>query len=310
MNLSNWLWGGRVKQPKIDRWLELFDEKDKSNALSLLSQFMFYDLKEVRQVLKSMYKDMFLAPLIQKARKEVIKSYKLEDYNSYLRSQIKATKFLGVGNPSESSSLILYFFRQVNDLPKDSFINASDLLDYVKEGESLSVKLKDESINRLIFIDDLSGSGDQAKRNLKSTIETIRKLDTENRIEINYYTIFSTSDAINKLTDSKTDEDIPLFDNVEQVFELDDSYKVFSKTTRYLQQTGSIATFEKSCREKYHAKCKPDDLGDGDCGYGDSQLLLGFFYNVPNNTLPIFWSESDEWLPIFKRYSKKYKMGI
>ena len=38
-------------------------------------------------------------------------------------------------------------------------------------------------------------------------------------------------------------------------------------------------------------------------GYKDSQLLLGFTHNTPDNTLPIIWKE-ENWIPIFKRYSK------
>jgi len=33
--------------------------------------------------------------------------------------------------------------------------------------------------------------------------------------------------------------------------------------------------------------------------------LIGFFYNIPNNTLPIFWSDKYGWFPLFKRYESK-----
>lgn len=31
-----------------------------------------------------------------------------------------------------------------------------------------------------------------------------------------------------------------------------------------------------------------------------------YYYNTPNNTLPIFWSDENSWQPIFQRYNKKY----
>lgn len=42
-------------------------------------------------------------------------------------------------------------------------------------------------------------------------------------------------------------------------------------------------------------------------GYRDGQLLLGFAYNTPDNSLPIIWSSGTRdvpWTPVFKRYSK------
>jgi len=43
-------------------------------------------------------------------------------------------------------------------------------------------------------------------------------------------------------------------------------------------------------------------------GWGDCQLLLGFYHNTPDNTLPVIWYDEDEinWYPIFRRYNKKY----
>ena len=34
--------------------------------------------------------------------------------------------------------------------------------------------------------------------------------------------------------------------------------------------------------------------------------MMGTYYNTPNNTLPVFWSEKNKWHPIFTRYNKKY----
>lgn len=36
-------------------------------------------------------------------------------------------------------------------------------------------------------------------------------------------------------------------------------------------------------------------------GHGDSQALIVFERSCPNNTLPIIWDSSDDWVPLFKR---------
>ena len=41
-------------------------------------------------------------------------------------------------------------------------------------------------------------------------------------------------------------------------------------------------------------------------GYDNGQYMLGFEYNTPDNTLPIFWGMGDGWVPLFKRYQKIY----
>jgi hypothetical protein len=48
---------------------------------------------------------------------------------------------------------------------------------------------------------------------------------------------------------------------------------------------------------------------DDACGYKDSQMLMGFHHNTPDNTLPIMWADNtavggSNWAPIFKRYPK------
>jgi hypothetical protein len=114
-------------------------------------------------------------------------------------------------------------------------------------------------------------------------------------------------------------ESSELFDKADTVFELDETYKIFSDESRYFSKTLSIEDrdfFENACRTCYRDKWElnGDDISrqDGgilnkdECGYADGQLSLGFFYNIPNNTLPIFWAESNDWKPIFKRYSKVY----
>ena len=303
--LSTWLWGKSVLLEDINLWLENFTEvepdREKYIALSLLSQFMFYDLREIRQAMKSIYKDKFILPLTSSYR-DSVQSYNLEDYSNNVESIMKKTVFASVGNPSESSSLLLYFFRQRNKLAKDFFMHSHQLLANDFQGTD---------IEYLIYIDDISGSGGQAIKTLGDIIPKIKSKYTN--IKILYFTIFATTVALEKLESSK------LFDKVDTVFELDETYRTFSNESRYFSKRLSQDDrdfFESVCKNHYRNQWElsEDDisrqeggiLNDDECGYANGQLSLGFFYNIPNNTLPIFWAESDEWKPIFKRYSKVY----
>jgi len=44
-------------------------------------------------------------------------------------------------------------------------------------------------------------------------------------------------------------------------------------------------------------------------GHSNGQYAFGFYYNTPNNTLPLFWSDQNGWIPIMKRYDKVYGKG-
>ena len=303
--LSTWLWGKSILLEDIDLWLENFKEvepdREKYIALSLLSQFMFYDLREVRQAMKSIYKDKFILPLATNYR-DSTQSYKLKDYSDHIDEIMGKTVFASVGNPSESSSLLLYFFRQRNKLEKDLFVHSHQLL---------ADDFKESNIEYLIYIDDISGSGGQAISTLGDIIPKIKNKYTN--IKILYFTIFATTVALDKLGKSK------LFDKIDTVFELDKTYKAFSDESRYFSKHLSHEDrdfFESVCRTNYRSQWElgSDDisrkkggvLNEDECGYADGQISLGFFYNIPNNTLPIFWAESKNWKPIFKRYSKLY----
>ena len=43
-------------------------------------------------------------------------------------------------------------------------------------------------------------------------------------------------------------------------------------------------------------------------GYNHDQQMLGFYYNTPDNTLPIFWCD-ENWISVFLRYNKIYGKG-
>ena len=88
---------------------------------------------------------------------------------------------------------------------------------------------------------------------------------------------------------------------------LSDEYKAFSPRARYFTDPDVRERLKKICT-KYGKRLYPEHP----LGYEDSQSLLVFPHNVPNNTLPIIWagpeSESEEgvvWKPVWKRIKIK-----
>ncbi len=77
--------------------------------------------------------------------------YDSDKIDEYYIKELNKTRFLGVGNPSESGVHLLYYFRQENCLSEKCFINAYDIFnsDY-----SRGLELCDPTINHYVFVDD------------------------------------------------------------------------------------------------------------------------------------------------------------
>ncbi len=297
--LNKTLWENKAYKKQIDRWLNNFigtfndNNDEKLHALYLLSLFMYFGHYQIRELLRSLYRDVFKYPIIARLRRENNDTKDLDLLEQKFIEELNKTRFLPIGNPSESGSHVLYYFRQENDLEKDLFINSHEI--FTRDRNTGEVKLKNTDINRYIFIDDFCGSGHQAEEYSLNIVEDI--IDNKKDVEIYYYTLFGSTDGLKHIK-SKT-KFIP-----KCIFELDESFKCFSVDSRYfyVNYTNIDKNFAESFCKEYGLRIAPIYP----LGYDNSQLLIGFSHNIPDNTLPIIWGESlqDEIVPMFKRYHK------
>lgn len=301
--LSENVWENKVKGENIDRWLKNFEANEdisvceSSHALFMLSNFMYFGVKEIRELLKSIYRDKVKIPLIRDIR---LKNKNTKDQafiKTTYNDELSATKFLGMGNPSESGTHLLYFFRQENNLPKELFIHTHEILSINRDSNNnKTISLKNKNIKRYIFIDDVCGSGTQATQYSEDLLREIKDLDST--VEVSYFTLFATSEGLKNIRKNT------LFDNVDCIFELDDSFRCFSENSRYFKGIENLLISkqfaEKFCKKYGQKMYFPEEH---QLGYKNGQMLMGFSHNIPDNTLPIIWSEYN-WQPILKRYSK------
>lgn len=257
-------WHDCIKKSDIEEWLNNFTGKvftkseEEILALMLLNNFIYITHDEVMHLCRVMYYE-YVHTITSNG----------EDYNEVL----KQTKFYPIGNPSESSSLILYFFRMANGIGKDKFAH------YPRDANRT---------NRVVFIDDISGSGQQASDVIK---EYIRRTTSDNKY-INYYTLIGTEVAEEVFRNMDINYRAAcLLDGRMKLFS-DDSYTKFSDQERKI-----LSHFIDGYR---------DEVNWEPMGYKSSQIAIGFYYNVPDNCIPIFWSEFNGWKSLFKRFHKKY----
>jgi hypothetical protein len=303
--LNERVWENRNQWPQVEAWLANFDgraglepEVEKLHALFLLSQFLFIGSAETRVLLQSVYRDLFLIPLIQDVRASLGETRDSMLVEARVVEALAKTRFLGVGNPSESGVHLLYYFRQENRLTKELFLDSAAVFEStLGEDGKIERALAHPHVERYIFVDDVCGSGDTAAKYSEGIVTELLALKPD--AKLHYMAMFATRKGMENVRTTK------FGGGSAAVFELDDSYSCLSPGARILLDAPphiDAATLEKVAIS-YGELLWPGCPG----GWGNNQLLLGFQHNTPDNTLPIIWAEGSSslpWTPAFKRYAK------
>jgi hypothetical protein len=304
--LNERLWDQRAPRPVIDDWLENFAEDSESSpserlhALFLLSQFVYFSDLAVRELLRSLFRDHFRYPIVAELRRTNGDTTDGAFLREAFAAELRATRFLGIGNPAESGTHLLYYFRQENGLSKDQFVAVPELFD--RSLADPNVQLANPDIQRLVFIDDFCGSGSQAVIYSRNILRVLRDIAARSGqpLHMSYLVLAGRADGLQTVRAS-TD-----FDAVEAVFELDSSYRSLSPGSRHFENVPPGVTREDARDIALHYG--KTLWAAHPLGYKDGELLIGFHHNIPDNTLPIIWFDepSPPWKPVFPRYHKVY----
>lgn len=304
--LNETLWEGKGSYKKVKAWLDNFKDDEKIHALYLLSQCIYFNDFQIKQLLISIYRDFFKYPHIERIRKNngntLDETFIKIEYEKVLSN----TRFVCVGNPSESSARLMYDFRNENKISKALFIS-------VQEIEKCPA-----GVNNFVFLDDICGSGNQMVDYTKAVIPVINL--NFPKAKTYYYLLLGTKHGKDFIrTNTKIDV-------VDSVLELDNSFKTFHSESRVFKSIPSeidirkIYTFTgregKALMNSILCRTNPlldysasNALSERDkFGYKDGQYLIAFNHNTPDNTLPILWYNEDTvaWNSIFKRAHKIY----
>lgn len=110
--LNSILWEYRALRPRIDKWLANFGtDQEREYALYLLSRLMYFNSSNIRNLLKALYRDLYRYPVIERIRKNNNNTLDKDFIEREFKKELYNTRFLGVGNPSESGVHLLYYFR-------------------------------------------------------------------------------------------------------------------------------------------------------------------------------------------------------
>jgi hypothetical protein len=244
-----------------------------------------------------LFRDHFKYPIVARVRRRAADTSDPAFLQAAFEFALERTRFLGMGNPSESGTHLLYMFRQVNGLSKKQFIGTHEVFDLTQSVPSLA----DPAITRYVFIDDFCGSGEQAERYSTGAVARMKAGAAQAGVRINvaYHVLLATQKGLQRVRTRTA------FDEVACVMELDDSFRAFEPGSRYFRSAppGIDRTFAASLARLFGLHLQPN----APFGYENGQLMLGFLHNTPDNVLPIFWHPGNTmkaWHPVFPRHRK------
>ena len=265
------------------RWLRNFSgDREIYLALILADGIMYYSLDEVRSlwglILTNRVKQWLLADTFGDGPLPNIDEW----FHQYLRGKCV---FLGYGPASKSGHSQLYYFKQSHSIGK---------LQYLEFHELLHGANNLNGIERVFLVDDMVGSGDQAKTtwNKKFGGRSLNDVQQENaHLKFVYLALVGFGDGKKEIEDTT-----PM--KVILGHELDERSKCFSDTSMIYVDDSERSEASTVMEEKGKM------LYEHPLGYADMQLAVAFCHNTPDNSLPVIWKRlADEgWWPLFERF--------
>lgn len=244
-----------VTEARIDRWLSQFRPSDRDIAARILDSVDFITSEQITASYRSI-----LGSLEGWSVDEALRQGKW-----------RFTAFSA--SAGESGDTMLHKFRLANNLSNrrfnELFIYKSDLLK-----EELGA---DDSV---VFVDDLSGSGDQVCKSWPLIEELL-----PGKPRVYLALVVATASARDRIQD---ETDIIVMPH----YTLGEADNFFSAACKH------FTVVEKETIRQY---CERADRNKPR-GYGDCGLLVVLTHNCPNNSIPILHANHQRWEGLFRRY--------
>lgn len=282
---SSTVWGNELVVNDIENWLnnftgKMFDfEHERLLALWLLSHFTYYNHEEVKHLCKVLYRD-----LIHK----VMSGPNIDNLGpeDLVKRFFEKSAIIPSEETSGSGGFIAFFFRHENDLPMTLF--------------NFSLENVNERTENIIVIDDVTLSKGEMGQ-MHSFWANAKKKHPSKQFYL--LTLVASESSLNYLTSTFGIQIVSAIrlDNRDKCFQVESD--VFS-SFRESPEHSEIINLSQRFAEHYGKQIGIQNLHP--LGYANGQYTFGFFYNTPDNSLPIFWGQINGWVPILRRYHKKY----
>lgn len=203
------------------------------------------------------------------------------------KGQVKRSDILVsyLDNPSKSSARFARLYADEAEIYVDNIVEKGELID----------ALQRENIQALVFVDDFVCTGTSAIEYLQDLNAKIADVVLNRGIKVVFVAVVAYKKGWQRIEITQEQLAMPISCHVCEL--LDERDQCFSEQS---------SVFPDEDQRRF-AKQVASDYGrvlekKWPLGYGNLGLAIVFERSCPNNSLPIFWAESSNWKPLFKRH--------
>ena len=263
--------GREIGAERVRAWLAQFGDVLHQRAmLTLLQGVRFYSQAQIRA--------------------------KLREAHSIVQSRVFTR--VKVGQRKQSNTVVSYV-----DGPGKSGANFAQLYadenriyaNRLVEKSLISKALEDRDIQAVVFVDDFIGTGDSATDYLRQVLAAAPDSVRTGKVAAFYIAVTGFESGRDRISSSL--EEVGWEPNIHVCDPMSEKDQCFAD--------GSLVLPDK--RARMLARDIALDIGgqlvpNAALGYGDLAAAVVFETGCPNNTLPILWKESKNWVPLFPRF--------
>jgi hypothetical protein len=273
---EKWASGGGAASPeRFLRWCLQIPSVRRPAALRLLTRLIYFSQDQIRDLWRATYRNSL--PIDAKTSGAV---------------------YLAPGHLGKSSTHLLYTLKQaLTDL------NESERgFDFRTAFRSVEMLRPDNNeLRTLVFIDDFIGSGDQLVTYLEALKGTHPWLFS---YRILIWTLAGFENGVTRLKDY-----LGAKSRIIVAHPLTEKDRAFSKENPLWDSETDRMRARTWSERVGSALLKSEGIDhpeENSLGWKDSQALVAFHHNIPNNTLPLFWGrgivDERQWEPLFERF--------
>lgn len=268
--------GSEITSDDIRGWLNQFENNiEKRLMFRLLQRVKFYNELQIREKVRGLHR------IVQQdiARRGIPRPA------SGRRTDILLSSF---GAPSKSGASYARLYAHGNRIAYASEVSFADIPHALNNNDQ---------IKAMVFVDDIIGSGTSAVQNLDELNEKCGELLRAKQVKVFIAAICGLHTGIKKL--EYAIEKVPFDAEVIVSDSLTESDQCFSNESEIFPSPQDREKAEGIALKNGKKLENKIPLG-----FQNSQLLVVFYDNCPNNTLPILWKKPTskiEWTPLFIR---------
>lgn len=263
--------GKSISEGKVQTWLEQFENNiNKRLIFCILQNIKFYSNDNIRTKMKEAH-GIIERGLIH----QIVKG-------KHKRSDILVSY---LDCPGKSGSHYAKLYVDENSIYYRNIIERNKLCEVIKSKHSFKA---------LVFIDDFIGTGDSASGYFRGLFKDCEATLKNTSLKIFFIVVSGFQKAQSKVINECKRKGLNV--EVHICDPLDESARAFSDKSKIFPKEQERLDAKNICQKYGSTLVKKYPLG-----YGDCQATVVFEDSCPNNTLPILWAKSKDWMPLFPR---------